>query len=174
MSVDGSVASEVIWEFVPKPLPPIIRWIIRYPVQRVRIDETQIWFEGAGVHDTYPNRDLQGKLVYRERPPKRRTEPVPLADVLRVAVYPVRGGIIGGSGGSGGSRAFYTVVDLWRQNDARTVATFVRAAGLQPADERQLSDAVRDHVGGLWSEPPGHEIFLSLDEKRLRDWYANG
>lgn len=168
MSGDGRSAGEAIWEFVPKALPPILRWMIRYPVQRVWIDETQIWFEGARVHDTYPNRDLRGRPSYKERPPKRRSEPVPLADVLRVAVYPVRGGF------DGGSRVFYTVVDLWRQNDARTVATFERTTGLQPANERQLSDAVREHVGGLWSEPPGHEIFLSLDEERLRNWYAHG
>jgi hypothetical protein len=164
--VSGS--GQMLWEFVPdrRNLPPVLRSLIRQPTQRVWLDGNDLRFDGLRVHDAYPNRDLQGKQLFRERRVRDRTLPVPLDDVVRMAVYPVLGGRIAGSSTA---RAMYVAVDLHRIGDARTVATVDRRLGTQPEDERALADALVAVGGTRWAPEPADQAF-PIDRDRFAEW----
>lgn len=163
-----SGSGQMLWEFVPdrRNLPPVLRSLIRQPIQRVWLDGNDLSFDGLRVHDAYPNRDLQGKQLFRERRVRDRTLPVPLDDVVRMVVYPMLGGRIAGSGTA---RAMYVAIDLHRSGDARTVATVDRRLGTEPEDERALADALCAVAGALWAPEPADNSF-PIDRDRLAKW----
>lgn len=164
-------SSSIVWEFVPsrKAVPPGLRWVIKLPVQRVHLGRTSIAFEGAEVFDAYPERDKKGRHVFKERKVKQRMDPVPLDDIEQAAVYPARAG---GTGGSHSSSTYYVAVDLWRRNDARTVAAFNRYGQQSVAEELALVAAIRDVVGIGWIEPPAENAFCKVDQRRIDEWRA--
>ncbi|HSL73920.1 MAG TPA: hypothetical protein VK853_05620 [Ilumatobacteraceae bacterium] len=164
------MSGQLLWEFVPdrRNLPPVLRSLIRQPAQRARLDGDALVFEGLRVHETYPNRDLEGRQQFRELKPKERSRPVLLSDIVRLAVYPVRGGWLGGAD-SHTARALYVVVDMHRLGDVRTVATVDRRLGIEPHDERALADALRAVAGEWWADGPADERF-ALDPDRLAEW----
>jgi hypothetical protein len=162
--------AKMLWEFVPdrRNLPPVLRSLIRQPVQRVWLDGRDLVFEGLRVHDSYPNRDLKGRQLFRERRVRDRTLPVPLDEVIRVAVYPVRGGWIAGTD-SKSARALYVAVDLHRVDDARTVALVDRRLGTEPEHERALAEVLRPVAGDRWADEPADGAF-EIDRERLATW----
>lgn len=160
----------MLWEFVPnrRNLPPVLRSLIRQPTQRVWLDGNNLIFDGLRVHDAYPNRDPKGNQLFRERRVRDRMLPVPLDDVIRVAVYPVLAGGIPGTGNPP-AQAIFVAVDLHRVGDARTIATVDRRLGTEPQQERALADALRPVTGDRWADDPAPG-FCEVDRKRLAAW----
>jgi hypothetical protein len=163
--------TRVVWEFVPdrRNLPPVLRSIIRQPTQRVLTDGNSIAFDGPFVHDAYPNRDLKGRQLFKQRPPKQRAEPIPMNDIVQAFAYPVIGGF---EAAATHTRSRYVVVDLLRRDDARTVARIERSLGIEPADEAALAAAVRSLIGSRWSDTPTDIFAGILDEERLAAWWS--
>ncbi len=98
--------------------------------------------------------------------PSGTGEPIPFDDIEQAAVYP----ICSIQGGSEIPTARDVAVDLWRRNDARTVAAFSRYGLPSVADELSLVSVIRERIGNGWIEPPVSNLFSTLDEKRLAEW----
>jgi hypothetical protein len=166
-----SGTGKLLWEFVPdrRNLPPVLRSLIRQPVQQVWLDGDDLIFHGLRVHDTYPNRDLKGRQAFRERRPRDRSLPISLDEVIRLSVYPVRCGRVAGTG-SYSARAVFVAVDLQLVGDARTVATVDRRLGTQPENERALAEALDTVAVDRWAGEPPDDAFCEIDSERLATW----
>jgi hypothetical protein len=162
------VAEQLLWEVVPdrKSLPPILRNILRIPTLRLHLVDGQLVFDGARVYDARPP-EVGAKPVYRERPVRRRTEPLPLDQISSVAVYPVRTAYRH----SHERAPDHVVVDATRYDRHRVVAAYTRYHRTTPEQERGLAEAVRSVLADRMV-PPEHvtDPFLGLDADRLAEW----
>ena len=162
------MAEQLLWAVVParQSLPPILRNVLRVPTLRLHLVDGQLVFDGARVYDARPP-DVGAKPVYRERSVRRRTEPLPLDQISRVAVYPARAAYRG----SDNRAPDHVVVDATRHDRYRVVAAYTRFHRTTPEQERGLVEAVRSVLADRLV-PPEHvaDPFLGLDADRLAEW----
>ena len=92
---------------------------------------------------------------------------VDLTDVARASVYPATTRTEGVEGPPVG---FHLVVDLTTRDGSRRCIVFDRRIPFRVSGELALVDAVRRVFGDRWHEPPEHDTFGEIDERRLADW----
>jgi hypothetical protein len=129
------------------------------PTQRVWTDGSLLGVDGAAEVIGHPR------------------EPVPLASVVGVAVYPINGGYTGGATASGAStsqRVRYTAVDLWLTDGTRRLWIFNRVTGITVDIEVALARALAVYLPDRWRDPPADSDMAAdvgeIDRRRLTEW----
>jgi hypothetical protein len=135
-------------------------WLrLRMPTQRVWTDGTLLGVDGAAEAIGQP------------------LDPVPLASVAKLAVYPIAGGYSSGpmiNGVSSSQQVHYSAVDLWLTDGSRRLWIFDRATGITLEVEVALARALAIYLPDRWRDPPDDEDrgadVGEIDRRRLGEW----
>jgi uncharacterized membrane protein len=135
-------------------------WLrLRMPTQRLWTDGTLLGVDGAAEVIGQPD------------------DPVPLASVSKLAVYPIAGGYTAGGtvgGLDSSSRVHYSAVDLWLIDGSRRLWIFNRATGITLEDEVALARALAIYLPDRWRDPPADDDRSAdvgeIDRRRLGEW----
>ncbi|MCB0993913.1 MAG: hypothetical protein KDB21_02395 [Acidimicrobiales bacterium] len=101
------------------------------------------------------------------------TDPIPLAQIAQLTVYPVAGGYLPSYDGHS-SRVYYTAIDLWLAGGARRVFIFNRENTVTIAEERALAEALRNYLPDRWRPAPADDDLPAdigeIERRRLHEW----
>lgn len=151
----GLVYPAIVVVIAALVIEPMYWFRLRMPTQRVWTDGTLLGVDGAA--------EVIGQPL----------DPVPLASVAKLAVYPIAGGYtVGGLDSS--SRVHYSAVDLWLADGSRRLWIFNRATGITLEDEVALARALAIYLPDRWRDPPDDgdrgADFGEIDRRRLAEW----
>ncbi|MFN3216646.1 MAG: hypothetical protein ACE367_09150 [Acidimicrobiales bacterium] len=155
----GLVYPAIVLVIAALAIEPLYWLRKRMPTQRIWTDGTLLGVDGAA--------EVIGQPL----------DPVPLASVAKLAVYPIAGGYSGGAtvgGVSTSSRVHYSAVDLWLTDGSRRLWIFNRVTGISLDEEVALARALAIYLPDRWRDPPGDDDMGAdvgeIDRRRLGEW----
>lgn len=163
-----SVFSFGVWGLVYPAIVLVVAALVIEPLHWLRksLPTQRIWTDGTllGV-------DGAAEVIGHPR------EPIPLASVAKLAVYPIAGGYSGGAtlgGTSVRTRTHYSAVDLWLTDGSRRLWIFDRVTGITLEVEVALARALAIYLPDRWRDPPDDADMAAnvgeIDRRRLAEW----